>query len=72
MPVEVGSVTFKAAATAMAASAALPPLDRISNPAATASGWEAAIMPRLLNTGERREEKVISIGLNMVIYYFRG
>ena len=42
MPVEVGSVTFKAAATATAASAALPPRERISMPAAAASGCEAA------------------------------
>jgi len=36
--VEVGSVTFSAAALATAASAALPPRDSISSPAAVASG----------------------------------
>jgi hypothetical protein len=50
-------VTFRAAAVATAASAALPPWERASNPAATASGWEAATIPRLLYTGERRELK---------------
>jgi hypothetical protein len=40
MPVEVGSVTLRAAAVATAASAALPPAWRISSPAATARGWE--------------------------------
>src|SRR5512143_373834 len=64
IPVEVGSLTFSAAATATAASAALPPRDRISIPAATASGCEAATIPPRQRTGERREAKVGScIGL---------
>jgi hypothetical protein len=38
MPVEVGSVQFSAAAAAMAASAAFPPLCNIFIPAAVANG----------------------------------
>jgi hypothetical protein len=71
MPVEVGSVTFKAAATDTAASAAFPPFARISKPAATARGCEAATIPRLPTTGERRDEKIISLDLNMV-YSFQS
>src|SRR5512140_907577 len=58
MPVEVGSVTLSAAATATAASAALPPRARISRPAATASGWEAATIPPRPITGELRDTKL--------------
>lgn len=47
----------------MAASTALPPRLRISRPAAVASGWEEAHIPRLPKTGERREEKVNSFRL---------
>src|SRR5512142_1235350 len=57
IPVEVGSVTLRAAATATAASAALPPRDRISTPAAAASGCDAATMPPRQETGERRDAK---------------
>src|SRR5688572_14883455 len=45
MPVDVGSATFSTAATATAASAALPPARRISRPAAVATRWLDATMP---------------------------
>jgi hypothetical protein len=56
--VEVGSVTFKAAAQATAASAAFPPLERISIPAAVAKGCDVETIPRRPWMGERREEKL--------------
>lgn len=39
LPVDVGCVTFKAAATATAASAAFPPASRIRIPACAANGY---------------------------------
>ena len=58
-PVEHGSVTFSAAATATAASAAFPPFSRIETPALTASGWLAATHPLRDKTGDRRETNCI-------------
>ena len=52
---EHGSVTFRAAATATAASAALPPLFRTETPISAASGWLHATQPCLQSTGERLE-----------------
>lgn len=46
-------MTFIQAATATAASAALPPLCRIRRPASAASGWPHATQPCGDNTGER-------------------
>ncbi len=57
MPVEVGSVTLRAAAAAIVASAAVPPRESISRPAATANGCEVATIPLRPITGERRESK---------------
>jgi hypothetical protein len=51
--VQQGSVTLRAAATATAASAALPPACRIRRPAWVASGCEQATMPLVEYTGER-------------------
>ena len=42
---------------ATAASAAFPPVDKISNPAADASGCEEATMPPRPRTGLRRDGK---------------
>jgi hypothetical protein len=50
IPVLVGSVTLSAATVATAASAAFPPFLRISRPAATARGCDAATIPFLLVT----------------------
>ncbi len=58
IPVDVGSVTFRAAPAATAASAAFPPFARISRPAAVASGWDVETMPPRPYTGERRELKI--------------
>src|SRR5262245_37725232 len=63
MPVDVGSVTLRAAAVAMAASAALPPRISIERPACEASGWLEATMPRRARTGERYELKSGSFGM---------
>src|SRR5512134_4021775 len=63
MPVEVGSVTLRAAAAATAASAALPPSIRIERPAWVASGWLVATMPCVARTGERYESKVGSVDI---------
>lgn len=52
MPVEQGCVTFKAAATATAASAAFPPFFSIEIPAFAANGWVQATQPCLKSTGE--------------------
>ena len=57
-PVEQGSVTARAAATATAASAALPPFFRMSRPIWEASGWELATAPLVQIKGERRELKL--------------
>ena len=57
MPVEVGSVTFRAAAAAIAASAAEPPWLRISSPACAAKGCDVATIPRRPITGERLDWK---------------
>jgi hypothetical protein len=59
-PVEQGSVTHKAAATAMAASAALPPCLRMSTPMEDARGWLEATHPLRQTTGDRRDRKGIS------------
>src|SRR5579871_4883825 len=48
-----GSVTHSTAEVAMAASAKLPPRIRMSNPAETASGCEAATMPFCATTTPR-------------------
>ena len=45
MPHDIGSITPRAALTAMAASAALPPFLSTSTPIWTASGWAAATIP---------------------------
>lgn len=58
MPVEHGSVTLRAAATATAASAALPPALSTLRPASAARGWLHATQPCWHSTGERREENV--------------
>ena len=42
MPVDMGSVTERTAAAAMAASTAFPSRSRIRNPALVASGWLVA------------------------------
>src|SRR6187431_2815206 len=65
MPVDVGSVTLRAAPAATAASAALPPFDRISSPAAVAKGCDVATIPLRLYTGERRE-----LNIRVVIWEF--
>src|SRR5688500_9779854 len=57
IPVDVGSVTLSAATAATAASAAFPPLARISSPAAVAKGWDVATIPLRPYTEERREVK---------------
>ena len=46
MPVIAGSTTARTAAAVSAASTALPPRCSTSRPAAEASGWLVAIMPR--------------------------
>ena len=43
-PFIIGSVTFTTAATAMAASTALPPSFRTCNPTCAAKGWLDATM----------------------------
>ncbi len=53
MPVMFGSVTLRAAAIAMAASAALPPRFRTSSPICDASGWLDATMPWVERTTDR-------------------
>jgi hypothetical protein len=45
MPTIIGSTTVKAKSEATAASTALPPAARISNPAAEPSGWLVTTMP---------------------------
>src|SRR4029453_13652909 len=45
MPVMCGSVTFRTAAIAIAASTALPPRLRMSRPVSDASGWLAPTTP---------------------------
>ena len=57
MPVLPGSVMFRPAATATAASAQFPPLRRISRPHWVASGCVLETMPLVLWTTERREGK---------------
>jgi hypothetical protein len=52
-PVDAGSVTLRAAAVAMAASAALPPFIRMERPAWLANGWLEATMPRRAKMGDR-------------------
>ena len=54
IPVLVGSHTFRAAATATAASPAVPPFRRISIPAAVARFCEDATIPRVLMAHARR------------------
>ena len=53
MPVMFGSVTFRTAAIAMAASTALPPRFSMSRPACDASGWLVATIAWLARTTER-------------------
>ena len=55
MPLQVGSTTVSATAVAMAASMALPPRCKMLRPACAANGSLVATMPRLANTGSRRE-----------------
>jgi hypothetical protein len=55
MPDIIGSTTFSVAATATAASKALPPASSISNPACVASGWAELIMPCLPTAGRDAE-----------------
>lgn len=43
IPVDVGCVTFKAAATATAASAAFPPFFKIERPASAANGLSGKV-----------------------------
>jgi hypothetical protein len=56
MPVMLGSVTLSTAATAIAASTALPPRFRISTPTWEASGWLVATIPCVARTTERPVE----------------
>src|SRR5215207_437946 len=51
MPLISGSTTFRAAATATAASKAFPPSSRISSPALVASGWAELTMPLVPTAG---------------------
>src|SRR3712207_779210 len=51
MPLIIGSTTFRAAATATAASKAFPPSSRISSPALVASGWAELTMPLVPTAG---------------------
>jgi hypothetical protein len=51
MPLIIGSTTFKAAATATAASKALPPFWSTSSPARVASGWAELTMPLVPRAG---------------------
>ena len=53
MPVMLGSVTLSIAATAIAASTALPPRFRISSPTCDASGWLVATIPWLARDTDR-------------------
>jgi hypothetical protein len=53
MPEFSGSTTLRAAATATAASNALPPARRISIPACEASSWALLTIPRVPVTGAR-------------------
>lgn len=57
MPVLPGSVKFRPAATATAASAQLPPFWRISIPHLAARGCVQATMPFVLWTTDLRDEK---------------
>ena len=45
MPTIIGSTTLRVNSAPIAASKALPPADRISAPAAEASGWLVTTMP---------------------------
>ena len=55
----MGSSTPSAAATAIAASKALPPRSRIAVPITAARGWAEATMPRTPNaSGYRVSEEV--------------
>src|SRR5215211_699639 len=51
MPLIPGSTTFRAAATATAASKAFPPSWRISRPALVASGWAELTIPLVPTAG---------------------
>src|SRR5947209_4633514 len=51
MPDIIGSTTFSVAATATAASKALPPASRMSSPACVANGWAELTIPRLPTAG---------------------
>ena len=57
IPVPVGSVTASAAAVAIAASAAFPPLRKISSPASAARGWLVETMPLRAYIGDLLELK---------------
>ena len=64
MPVLVGSHTFSAAATATAASKALPPARRMRRPASEARVCEDATMPRVAIVGPRRPLNSIAVALS--------
>jgi len=51
LPDIIGSTTFSVAATATAASKALPPASRISSPTCVASGCAELIIPRVPTAG---------------------
>src|SRR5207244_3322281 len=71
IPVEAGSVTFRTAAVATAASAAFPPSRKIASPACAAGGLLVATIPRRARTIERRERNVSVVGFILVFTLLR-
>src|SRR5262249_52937992 len=61
MPDIIGSTTFSVAATATAASKALPPASRISRPAWVASGCAELIIPRVPTAGREAVLRLVGV-----------
>ncbi len=57
MPIDIGSVTQRTAAAAIAASTAFPPRSSARTPAQAASGWLVATIPWAATAGGRPMSK---------------